>query len=251
MENVQPTYEELLAKIKRYEAQETFLRSAVQQIDSLYAEVTASQAELEKKNRELEREIAERKRIDAQLQEANKKLHEKIEEVRQLSNTDGLTGLANRRCFEEVFVEEWNRALRFGEQLSLILIDLDYFKNYNDTYGHQEGDECLKKVAGAMKKAFCRAGELVARYGGEEFVALLPGLGIDDAEKSAEALREKVKGLCIPHGSSKVCPEVSLSMGVASVFPEQKHNRKDLIECADKALYEAKAEGRDRIKVFT
>jgi diguanylate cyclase (GGDEF)-like protein len=184
------------------------------------------------------------------LEDANKRLHDAIEQLRHLSNMDGLTGVSNRRRFEEVFIEEWNRACRFKEPLSVIMIDIDCFKAYNDTYGHQKGDECLRRVAGAMQSSLKRAGDFVARYGGEEFVVVLPGIGISDALKTAEMLQEKVKALCIPHASSASCSHVSLSMGVASVAPDQNHTQKELIEAADKALYAAKAGGRNRVKIF-
>ena len=126
------------------------------------------------------------------LEEANQKLHQANEKLHQLSRTDGLTNIANRRCFDELFETEWRRASRLSKPISVILIDIDFFKKYNDTYGHQMGDECLRQVANALKIAIKRPCDVLARYGGEEFIAVLPDTNGNDAVRVAESMRSSV-----------------------------------------------------------
>ncbi|MDP2268682.1 MAG: diguanylate cyclase, partial [Deltaproteobacteria bacterium] len=143
--------------------------------------------------------------------------HKQLEEIlNRLSRHDGLTGIANRRHFDEFLAQEWKRALREEAPLSLIMCDIDFFKNYNDAYGHQAGDDCLRAVAGAFQKGLRRPGDLAARYGGEEFVVVLPGTPPEGALAVAEALRSDVQALGIPHASSRAASVVTLSLGVAS-----------------------------------
>lgn len=181
-----------------------------------------------------------------QLASANQQLH-------QMSYLDGLTGVANRRRFDELFEQEWRRAARTGRPLSLLMIDIDFFKDFNDTYGHQHGDGCLKQVADAMSRALVRAGDFVARYGGEEFVVMLPGTNAEGLGFVAESLREVVERLSIRHVNSRCSKVVTISMGGATAFPNEMANNlclpTELIARADQSLYLAKREGRNRFVI--
>jgi len=171
------------------------------------------------------------------------------EQLRALSLCDGLTGISNRRCFDEALEKEWRRELRHTESLSLILLDIDFFKRYNDHYGHQAGDICLKAVAECLAASVQRAGDLVARYGGEEFVVLLPGTLLKNAEQIAEHIRQKVLQLALPHVASDVAQCVTISLGVAGLVPSYAQSSQQLLMKADQALYEAKFSGRNRVCV--
>jgi diguanylate cyclase (GGDEF)-like protein/PAS domain S-box-containing protein len=172
----------------------------------------------------------------------------RIEELlRRLSTQDGLTGIANRRHFDEFLNREWRRALRNGSPFSLIMADIDYFKAYNDTYGHQMGDECLRQIASTLKQTLNRPEDLVARYGGEEFAVVLPGTKANGAVYVAETLRTRVENLGIPHASSGISPVVTISLGIASLIPVREHSPEMLISASDQALYQAKSQGRNRI----
>jgi diguanylate cyclase (GGDEF)-like protein len=177
-------------------------------------------------------------------------LNKRKEELEYLAEVDGLTQVANRRCFDERFPWEWQRLLRQGQSLSLILFDVDYFKRYNDTYGHQAGDECLRKIAEAAKRSVTRTEDLVCRYGGEEFAVILPNTDIHGATVIAERLCQAVRGLKIPHSQSEVCAIVTLSVGVASAIPQPDSTAEMMLNQADRALYGAKRQGRDRIVVL-
>lgn len=179
----------------------------------------------------------------AQLADANR-------ELQKLSVIDSLTGIANRRRFDEVLEIEWRRAMRSESPLSLFLIDVDFFKAYNDFYGHQTGDECLRRVAQALSGVINRAGDLMARYGGEEFAVILQGNTEHGAIKVAEMLREQVEALQIPHPNSRPKNVVTISVGVATVIPENDFGASVLIAEADKALYLAKEKGRNRVEVW-
>jgi diguanylate cyclase (GGDEF)-like protein len=185
----------------------------------------------------LVRVVEERTR---QLEEANRTLE-------RLSQLDGLTGVANRRRFDEALDAEWRRGCRTGAPLSLVLLDIDAFKAFNDTYGHLRGDECLRQVAVALAGALGRAGDLVARYGGEEFAALLSGVGDEEAAVVADRLRANVQVLRIPHGASPAAGVVTVSAGVATLTPTERGDPATLVAAADQALYEAKRRGRNRV----
>lgn len=191
-------------------------------------------------------------------EEAFRKLHvlqKELEirnaELQRLSSVDGLTGIANRRHFDERLDQEFKRALRENLELSLILIDVDFFKPFNDNYGHQMGDDCLRAVAAALAGALHRPGDFVARYGGEEFVVVLPGTDAKGAMVTAEALRTAVESKNVKHEFSKAAKHVTISLGIASTTPRQGMLPKMLIVAADSALYEAKEGGRNRYKVAT
>lgn len=168
--------------------------------------------------------------------------------LRSLAFVDGLTGLANRRQFDDALETEWRRCHRSNTPLSLLMIDLDYFKRYNDYYGHQMGDVCLQRIASLLKVSFKRASDLTARYGGEEFVCLMPECDPLDAQTKAEKLRAGVVVLGIAHADSPVAQHVTLSIGVSTVVPDSTHNPAALIAAADAALYSAKNNGRNRVE---
>jgi diguanylate cyclase (GGDEF)-like protein len=203
---------------------------------------------LERRRRHLEDLVAVR---TAELSALNERLHDANEELERLSATDGLTGLANRRAFDQAFDVEWRRGRRRGRALALILLDVDDFKGYNDTYGHAAGDRCLSRIGAALAGVGRRPGDLVARYGGEEFAVLLPGASLDGATAIAEIVRRRVRELVIPHAGSQVAPVVTVSLGVASTVPHPAEHRDVLFTLADQALYRAKRNGRDRVEVVT
>jgi diguanylate cyclase (GGDEF)-like protein len=166
-----------------------------------------------------------------------------------MARTDGLTGLANRRTFDEALAAEARRASRQGLSLSLILVDVDRFKLYNDTLGHMAGDECLRLVARALAGTVGRSGDVVARYGGEEFVLLLPATDAAAAALLGEKARKAVEALAIPHGENQPSGTVTISVGIAtgpSGLGEREIDPVWLVETADAALYQAKAAGRNR-----
>ncbi len=169
--------------------------------------------------------------------------------VRDLSNLDGLTGIANRRYFQEEFDRIWKQSMRVSKPISLIMCDIDDFKIYNDTYGHQKGDTCLQLVARTLNETLKRPLDMVARYGGEEFVIMLPDTTLKGASLIAEDIRAKVESLKIIHDKSKVAKVVTLSFGVATITPNHNSNYDILISEADKALYKAKKEGKNRVEV--
>lgn len=184
-----------------------------------------------------------RVKAEAELEDTNTKLE-------KLSRTDGLTGLANRRHFDEVLSQEINRAIRRHSPITLIICDIDYFKKYNDTYGHQAGDACLKKVTKAIQSTFTRAGELVARYGGEEFAVIIPEIDIKTGIDLAEKMRNNVIELNVVHETSSVAQFVTISIGLATIIPDQCTTMSVLIEHADNELYKAKESGRNTVQWF-
>jgi len=189
----------------------------------------------------LKEEIDRRKARERELEALTERLE-------QLSNQDGLTAVSNRRRFEEVYEKEWLRAKRDGAPLSLLMIDIDCFKAYNDTYGHLKGDCCLKAVAEAICMVLKRPGDFVARYGGEEFVVILPGTGEAGALAIAEDIRANVRSLDIEHATSLAADQVTVSLGVASLIPRADLTAKSLLQASDAALYQAKSNGRDRVE---
>lgn len=167
--------------------------------------------------------------------------------LHELAQTDGLTRIANRRYFDELLHKEWHRCRRNQLPLSVIFIDVDFFKRYNDFYGHSRGDECLKAIASTLKRNLNRPSDLVARYGGEEFICLLPETDIVGATLKAEELEIAVRTLAIPHEKSEVVPIVTISLGVATVKLVSGDDPYILVNAADRLLYGAKADGRGRV----
>ncbi|MBN1907421.1 MAG: diguanylate cyclase [Deltaproteobacteria bacterium] len=175
------------------------------------------------------------------------KIESQTIELEKLSSIDGLTGINNRRIFDETLVHEWKRIGRQKQIfLSAIMCDVDFFKMYNDHYGHQKGDECLRRIAEAIKSVLKRPSDFLARYGGEEFVVLLPNTSPEGAQLVAEDIRKKVHGLKIRHEKSRIDEYVTLSLGVSTIIPGQDATAIDLIKAADQALYECKDKGRNR-----
>jgi diguanylate cyclase (GGDEF)-like protein len=167
-------------------------------------------------------------------------------ELQRLSASDALTGIANRRYFDEHITREWRRARRNASSIALMMCDVDHFKLFNDTYGHQAGDDCLRRVAGAIATSLERGSDLAARYGGEEFVVVLCETAIGGALIVAEKIRHAIHALNIPHAASSL-GRVTLSIGLAAAVPELDDASDNLIAMADKALYDAKHNGRDRV----
>lgn len=192
---------------------------------------------------QLERDAAYRA-----LRENQQQLLEINEVLRRLSDVDGLTGLNNRRYLDSYLDSEWRRAVRDGEPFSILMVDVDDFKNYNDAYGHLAGDEVLKLVAGAMKRCAQRPADLAARYGGEEFAMVLPATPGEGAQRVAAEILSNVRNLAIPHrGSQAVC--ITVSIGGATVSPGRGESYAPLLEAADVAMYDAKHAGKNRAVV--
>ena len=178
-----------------------------------------------------------------ELQQAN-------QDLKLLANLDSLTKLSNRRGFDDYIQKEWDRMKRIKAPLSLIMCDVDFFKHYNDRYLHPNGDKCLVKVAMSMRSTVRRSGDLVARYGGEEFAIVLPNTDALGAVSVGENVRSAIKGLQITHEASAVCPYVTISVGVSTIIPNSENDFQALINAADRALYQAKSQGRDRVTMI-
>jgi diguanylate cyclase (GGDEF)-like protein len=178
--------------------------------------------------------------LSQQLNAANK-------ELQRLSTTDGLTGIPNRRLFDELSIREWRRCERMKKPIALVMLDIDSFKLFNDEYGHQAGDDCLRAVAAQVARAAPRAADLAARYGGEEFILVLGETDADGARWVAENVRQHVSELGIPHATPS--RHVTISCGVAAILPQSDNSFETLLRTADRALYQAKEAGRDRVVV--
>jgi diguanylate cyclase (GGDEF)-like protein len=171
-------------------------------------------------------------------------------ELEKMSNLDGLTGIANRRCFDDTLVKEWVRNGREDMPLGLLMIDIDHFKSYNDALGHLDGDGCLRAVAEIIKTAVHRPGDLVARYGGEEFAVILPNTDFEGAQAVARTIHQRLASTSILHPNSAVNCMVTVSIGVASGIPTCSTTPDNLLEAADRALYQAKQAGRNRTETI-
>ncbi|MDQ6993036.1 MAG: diguanylate cyclase [Mariprofundus sp.] len=170
-----------------------------------------------------------------------------MRELKRISTLDGLTGIANRRCFNETLSYEWKRSQREKLPVSLLMVDVDYFKNFNDEYGHPSGDECLQRVAKALEVSALRAADLTARYGGEEFALILANTDEIGAMRVAQAVRNSILKLAIPHALSATASVVTVSVGVATVVPEYQADYMQLLKAADQGLYQAKQNGRNQV----
>lgn len=208
-------------------------------IRRLQIQLEKQKQELEVKNIQLQKQIRYRSAAENKMLVLNQKLQ-------ILANIDSLTQIPNRHRFKEFFSREWGRMYREQSSLAVILCDIDYFKKYNDSFGHQAGDHCLRQVAGAISGAVNRAVDLVARYGGEEFVVILPHTDGLRALQVAEAIRQNVEKLQLEHSQSDVSDFVTISLGVAHTIPNQENSQELLLNNADKALYEAKQQGRNQ-----
>jgi diguanylate cyclase (GGDEF)-like protein len=207
---------------------------------SLEQRVEERTGELRQKNELLEAEIRERLLVEEALQKAN-------HELERLSKTDGLTHAANRRFFDEWLGKMWEIHAADQAPLGLIICDVDFFKLYNDTYGHQQGDECLKAVVAAIRNDVHHHDDLVARYGGEEFAVVVPRAAGKGIVSLAEKMRDHIEALRIVHERSSIGAYVTVSFGAATVVPRPGADPSELIKAADAALYEAKAQGRNRV----
>lgn len=187
-------------------------------------------------------DVTELVRKEKVLEAANRRLA-------QQSTMDELTGLANRRRFDEALANEWQRAARSLTPLSLLMVDIDHFKQYNDNYGHVAGDECLRRVAGVLDHCVRRAGEMVARYGGEEFVILLPGADMAHACETAQKCLQLMQQEIVPHAASPTADQVTFSIGVACLLPDATLEPATMVNAADTAMYRAKSGGRARYEV--
>ena len=205
----------------------------------IFLEIHRQRQALQAKTRELDARIVELHQLQTELEEKNRQLQ-------LLSSLDGLTGIPNRRQFDEMLGIEWNRMARERLPLSLVILDVDHFKLYNDRYGHLAGDSCLRRVATALAGLLRRPADMVARYGGEEFAAILPGTGLEGAQVVAESMRQAVANLGIEHQDSPVHSVVTVSLGLSAVVPLPGCAPADLLQAADHGLYQAKQEGRDR-----
>lgn len=185
-------------------------------------------------------DISERKRVEHELIKMQKKLE-------ALSFEDALTRSSNRRLFDQRLEAEWVNASRTARPLSMILLDIDHFKQFNDRYGHVQGDECLVKVANALKRIGCREKDVVARYGGEEFVLLLPETDEKTAIELAGRCRQAIEALAVPHENSACSPFVTASVGVGTIVPSSEGRSRDFCESVDRQLYAAKQNGRNQI----
>jgi len=187
----------------------------------------------------------------ASMEEINANLARVNDELQKISSLDGLTGVANRRFHDEMFSKEWRRCRRNRQSLSLVMIDIDFFKLYNDCYGHPAGDSCLKKVSETLNRIIHRPTDLLSRYGGEEFVYTLSECDTKVAYAIAEKARITIEELQIPHQDSPVSKYVTISLGIASIIPEQSLEPTSLSENADNALYQAKKSGRNCVKGYS
>ena len=192
----------------------------------------------------MKEEMDHRKARERELESLTRKLD-------LLSRRDGLTGVHNRRSFDETLKLEWRRARRNKFHLAALMIDIDFFKKYNDTYGHRQGDQCLKTIAKTIQESLKRPGDFVARYGGEEFVVLLPGTEEKGAYKIGREIQAGLAGLAIVHQTSDVSDYVTVSIGVSSIVPDESNDPEMIITASDEALYEAKKSGRNRINIGT
>jgi two-component system, cell cycle response regulator len=187
-------------------------------------------------------DITERIQLEYKLKAENRKLE-------QLAMLDSLTGVANRRAFDLTLKRDWARALRTNQPVSLLLIDVDFFKVYNDLYGHQQGDEALRLVAAVLRGVLQRSVDLLARYGGEEFAVILPDTELEGAVLVGQALRDSIASAKIPHMGSRITPYITISVGCAAQVPTMESTWENLILTADNALYSAKEKGRNRVQI--
>jgi len=218
--------------------------------DELLAALETEKQQVIDANRELEKDLNSRIQNEATLLHEKKVAEETSDKLRTLSTQDGLTGINNRRRFDEALYDEWFRARRLSTPLSLIICDIDKFKEYNDTYGHLEGDKCLTRIAHLIEDSARRAGDMAARFGGEEFVIILPDTESSNAQDIAEQIRSAILDLEIPHETSSVTNIITASFGVFTTLPEKDLLPETMIEFADKALYQAKGQGRNMVIIY-
>ena len=209
-------------------------------------------------SRRLRRELDEQERLRQTISAANLRLEDMVQErtaeleeanrkLADLSTTDGLTSLANRRRFDEVFDSEWQRARRQGLPLAIAMIDVDEFKAYNDHFGHQAGDDVLRRIGAILRAHIQRSSDLTARYGGEEFIIVLPGMNLKEATALVETIRQAVQADGMKHTEQSPAGVVTVSIGVATCIPQPGYDAEGLLREADAAMYEAKRRGRNNV----
>lgn len=237
----QSNWSDLWKTLKEKEAYTFESLHTTKEGENIPVEITVNYLNFEQQeyNCAIARDIRERKLVEAKLKEVNQQL-------RYLANVDGLTQIANRRSFDEYFEQEWLRMAQAKQPLSLIFCDVDYFKKYNDYYGHPAGDKCLKQVAKLLNQSVRRPGDLAARYGGEEFAVILPNTDLEGAICVVKNIQQNIQKLAIIHEASEVSQYITLSIGVCSTIPQLELSSMSLINQVDLALYQAKKEGRDR-----
>jgi len=240
---------ETFDKLKAFEVGGVDYLTKPFQIEEVVARIEAHLT-IQKQRQALQSEIVKRKQTELELQKINDQLQEANHKLELLSNIDGLTQIANRRRFNDYLLLHWQQHQREQKSLALILVDIDYFKFYNDSYGHQGGDDCLVRVAQAIAQVPKRPTDLVARYGGEEFAVILSNTDKEGAIKVAEAIQEAIADLAIPHENSEVSTQVTLSIGVVSFVPTTDLELKTIIAHADQALYTAKDRGRNQVVAY-
>lgn len=204
--------------------------------------------ELKKKNEEIKKNA----RLIAIANQEQTKLHEQLKKANQrlqlISTIDEVTGIPNRRHLNNTLRREWTRCLREGKSLSLIIVDIDNFKLYNDNYGHLQGDKCLRKVAKALASELKRSSDFVGRFGGEEFAAILANTDYDNATKVAEQMRKCIEKMNIVHEKSSTVPYITISLGAATITPTFNTSFLELLSTADQKLYQAKSQGRNQVR---
>lgn len=239
----------VLMSLSAFRLQNVIMKSISIQFENirLLDDIEREKIQVSDLNKQLQGDLQELRRRDMQLSEEKDKAEDLAEKLLILSTRDGLTGIANRRHFDEYLAKEWNSSVRSGSRISLILCDIDLFKAYNDHYGHQKGDYCLQQVSSILEEYTRREGDLAARYGGEEFAIILPHTTLDNAAIIAEKIRSAIEKAAISHEASDVSNIVTISMGVSTIQPNQTVFSAALIAQADRLLYRAKAQGRNRI----
>jgi diguanylate cyclase (GGDEF)-like protein len=217
-------------------------------LTAIFNEKQQTQLSLQNTLDNLENKVIERTK---KLEQTQLHLEEVNNSLAKMVNTDGLTLIANRRCFDEYLSQEWEKLYQSNQSISLLLIDVDYFKLYNDAYGHQSGDDCLKKIAQALKKSCVRSSDLVARYGGEEFAILLSKTNIDGAIAVSQRIKTTIHNLQITHNYSPINHLVTVSIGISSLTPTPDNSPQLLINQADQALYLSKEKGRNQYNIYS
>ena len=214
---------------------------------NLMEKLKLEKSQIAELNNNLNMDMAKWKEVETQLTKEKQKALEMAEKLLAISILDGLTGMPNRRNFDQILAKEWNRSIRASTPLSLIMCDIDHFKSYNDHYGHQKGDNCLIRIATTLQDHARRDSDLATRYGGEEFAIILSSTYLENATEVAEKIQRAVINLSIPHEYSNTDNIVTVSIGVATIIPSRNQDSRSLISLSDKALYQAKQAGRNRV----